>query len=433
MIPNEKTTDEPFSDPIDQFFAKYYGSFPGILTGRSMIWRSARLRKIHLLFQNEDWERCAVLKDHLTQGEIQNGRGVVKIPGETFEMEVERMDQFDPLISIERLRYVRNRHDRSNNMSINPNNGASHRPISDHLNRSHWVGSAADEKDLQEETVRLVKNPSVNDVGMFCAYCGALGFEPEYDSVYICQRSVEQEKKAVDLAFILDPLLMGVRPSRGILALDAVGLLEKMFPDLSKAKNGKRKWASPDTFPSNLRRCDSLIDGDVAMKLAILLRNVSKDVTRSVAKYGLPAESISKIVFLVDAKTIQYTDGWTDSAVKRISEKIEFKWFDEMAQILAWEQPVHRRFSFSESMSRLKNRIEQIRNSSLYEFTLAINGNDLIRLGMKPGKGLGDLLKLLSHRVELGELANEHPILELEARKLIGSYAKSKSVHTSDA
>ena len=67
--------------------------------------------------------------------------------------------------------------------------------------------------------------------------------------------------------------------------------------------------------------------------------------------------------------------------------------------------------------------VEQIlaENACLSLKTLAISGNDLIRLGYKPGRELGDALQRLLDAVIDGEIPNDREALLEQANKLLES------------
>ena len=59
------------------------------------------------------------------------------------------------------------------------------------------------------------------------------------------------------------------------------------------------------------------------------------------------------------------------------------------------------------------------KNECISISTLAVNGNDLIAIGMKPGKMIGEMLNHLLDRVIRGKLDNDRDVLLTYVKKKI--------------
>ena len=77
----------------------------------------------------------------------------------------------------------------------------------------------------------------------------------------------------------------------------------------------------------------------------------------------------------------------------------------------------HRLFKYDETERMAKKMIED--EDCLSLASLQINGNSLIRLGMKPGKKIGEVLNLLLDEVLSGKIKNDTLSLEQEAASII--------------
>lgn len=148
----------------------------------------------------------------------------------------------------------------------------------------------------------------------------------------------------------------------------------------------------------------------------------SEEITQKIlTRLKLDNNTKSKVTKLVKIHDVQIED--TDTAVKRClnkhSPEIYFMLLKlKRADTLAQAPQYHDRLKYLDS---IKKRAENIINEdgcfSLKK--LCINGNDLIKMGMKPGKKLGKTLDILLEEVMSGNLPNDRDILLTEASKLL--------------
>ena len=76
----------------------------------------------------------------------------------------------------------------------------------------------------------------------------------------------------------------------------------------------------------------------------------------------------------------------------------------------------------SETLVAIPRTVRELRESDacLSLRTMQLRGDDLIALGVRPGKQIGSILAALLERVLDGELPNEHDALLAAAKQLIG-------------
>ena len=103
-----------------------------------------------------------------------------------------------------------------------------------------------------------------------------------------------------------------------------------------------------------------------------------------------------------------YTPDWSNAAVRRFMVKIKIEYFDDLIDLrLAdmygkYNQDVRKHDSEAcRLLIELSKRVRELNNQSsvLSLKDLQINGDDLIKLGIKPGKQIGLILKDLFEEV----------------------------------
>lgn len=163
---------------------------------------------------------------------------------------------------------------------------------------------------------------------------------------------------------------------------------------------------------------------DIILKLALLFQHIGEDEEAS-AKI---AETVFKNIKITNAEGIKSSD------VKDILELIRF----QNMRIEENEKEVIKAISLLHGGKKQFERlleIKKIHGKKTFEIEkvfsevankkicttikdLDINGNDLIKIGFKPGKTLGETLNLLLNKVLEKELQNDKNILIKEAIKL---------------
>ncbi|MDS0525778.1 HD domain-containing protein [Clostridium sp. SHJSY1] len=183
----------------------------------------------------------------------------------------------------------------------------------------------------------------------------------------------------------------------------------------------------------------NLIEGELQLKLAMLLHDLGKVNTRTIDDYGIahyyghPNESVyiaEKILkrLKYDNDTIEkvltlvkYHDSELRSKksikkmLNRIGEDllrdlIKVKWADILAQNLVYAKD---RLTNLVKVEQKLNEIVKAKECFSIK-DLAVNGRDLIDLGIKPGKEIGIILnRLLDYVIEDNSLNNKESLLEI--------------------
>lgn len=140
-----------------------------------------------------------------------------------------------------------------------------------------------------------------------------------------------------------------------------------------------------------------------------------------------PGETVKKVSHLVREHMFFYESAWSDAAVRRFIRRVGAENIDDLfdlrlADIYGMshhegdENPSaeNRTSNENKSLDELKGRIEKVlsQNSALSLKDLAIDGNDLIAIGMNPGKKIGIALK------EILEVVTENPEMNMREKLL---------------
>lgn len=258
-------------------------------------------------------------------------------------------------------------------------------------------------------------------------------------------RNISAERIQVELV----KLLVSSHPDYLRVAYDT-GVTKIIFPEFDKAME------TPQQHPHHQynvgeHTLHSLngVEADKHLRLAMLFHDIGKPETLTVDEEGIThfhnhaivGEKLTKSILkrlkfdndTIDtvSKLVRYHDygngvnpdmRMVRRAVNKIGENIfpllfPVKYADLMAQ------SEYRRQEKLDTLEKWKALYEQIvaQNECVSLKTMAVTGSDLIAIGMKPGKELGDMLNTLLNLVLENPQNNTKEFLLLEAKKRIES------------
>lgn len=239
-------------------------------------------------------------------------------------------------------------------------------------------------------------------------------------------------------------IILSNNPSTGILQLKNVGALDFIIPELKSTYNFNQHNPNHhlDVFEHSLKVLENT-PKKLSLRLAAIFHDIGKPDTFSEDESGVghfynhekrsmeitekilkrmkySNKVIDKTLKIIDEHMTVYNDEFSDKAVKRLMKRLEPISIDDLvafqiADIKATANPE----KFKHVVA-LKNRVESIKNKKepLAIKDLAINGNDLIDLGVPEGKQIGNILNYLfeivlekpefNQRNKLLSLANEY-------------------------
>ena len=260
--------------------------------------------------------------------------------------------------------------------------------------------------------------------------------------------SLSSERISIELR----KLLSAARPSVGFRIMQNLGLLDKILPELNALVGIEQpfKYHHQDAFNHTLLVLDASanMDMDLDMRMAALVHDLGKAKTQkkeadgNIHFYGHQIVSkhqfldiserlklssagfdIERIALVVEHHMEPLTDYVSDKSVRKFIRKVgvdrafdivEFRVADKRGGVNA--DNIEWVFQFRKRMQDILTRKEPL---SIRD--LAINGNDLIRIGFLPSRKIGDTLNLLLEKVMEDPSFNTRETLEALALKELSS------------
>lgn len=242
-------------------------------------------------------------------------------------------------------------------------------------------------------------------------------------------------KERIQVEF--NKILLSDKPSIGLDLLEEVGLLEILFPDLAKCVGYDQKTPYHNkTLFDHIKSVVDMTEKDLPLRMAGLFHDIAKPLCLSIDEnnlghfyghdilgakmaeeilrdYKYPKKFISQVKLLIE-EHMKVAGKMSDKALRRQIKRLGEENIDPLYGLLVAD-----RLSTVEdrNISDLDYNIERIHfilenNSEILKKSfLAINGNDLMTLGFKEGKIIGEILKYLNELVIDQPEKNEKEIL----------------------
>lgn len=307
--------------------------------------------------------------------------------------------------------------------------------------------------DLNSKIIRSVGNPDDRfredalRLMRGVRFAFKLGFEIE-DSTY---KSIVKNSKLINEISserIRDEFMKIVnedKSSYGIELLRKTEILSNIIPELVTCLGVEQnKYHSLDVYHHLLLSLDS---ADKKVKLAALFHDIGKPQTKDgehffghekvgaeityeiLNRLKFPNEQIEITCKLINLHLFHYEPSWSDSAVRRFLRKVGDKDTLELLFLLriADEKgnPISN-YDF-DNLSQLKSRIDSIEEKDRYLKLkdLSINGNDLLKIGYKKDRKLGEALELLLDKViDNPNLNNRKDLISIAKKNLFDTGEK---------
>ena len=302
--------------------------------------------------------------------------------------------------------------------------------------------------DIKRKVIRTVGNPleRFSEDGLrpvrAVRFSAQLGFEIERDTLKaISEPEILKKTSGISLERFRDELLKlmkAEKPSAGLKLMEESGILDIFIPEFKKCRGciqgDFRGYHQFDVLDHLFYACDGAPASKQNVRLAALFHDIGKpDVKRVIPTpqgdqftfYNHEAKSqqitkeilfrlkfsnaeIANICHLVVNHMFNYTQDWTDAAVRRFLAKIHEENLEDLydlrlADIYGMNNaPVRGQDSRTIALlNELKDRIskETEKNSVLSLKQLAVNGKDLMKNGISAGKDLGFVLNQLLETV----------------------------------
>jgi tRNA nucleotidyltransferase/poly(A) polymerase len=231
----------------------------------------------------------------------------------------------------------------------------------------------------------------------------------------------------------IEKIIASAKPSRAFLLMEQTGLLKLFLPELAVCRGIEQKgYHRFDVLEHTLLACDYTAEKEYPqdVRIAALLHDTGKVSTRKLDETGgdgtslwtfyrheaesekiartvlsrlrYPNTFIDSVCHLVKEHMFHYTDEWSDAAVRRFIVRAGEENLTKMymlrradAYATAASQPP------PDFLLPLARRAEKaLKESRVFSLKdLAVSGNDLMAIGIKPGKNLGIILNELLETV----------------------------------
>ncbi|MCL2410402.1 MAG: HD domain-containing protein [Treponema sp.] len=296
-------------------------------------------------------------------------------------------------------------------------------------------------KDIKAKIIRCVGNAEerFNEDGLrpmrAVRFAAQLGFEIETNTqnaiggvLEVCAK-VSWERVREEIGKILASPV----PSKGFRLMEETGLLELFLKELADCRGIEQKgFHQFDVLDHSLLACDFAASKNYShdLRLAALFHDVGKPPARKIDESGgsmnavwtfyrheefsasmcqkilsrlrYPNIVISNVCHLVKEHMFQYSDNWSDAAVRRFIARAGEANLESLYQLrradgfgFAGKEPDCR------SLINLIDRVNSVKKSG-QAFTLkdlAVSGKDLMAIDIPSGKTLGIILKQLMETV----------------------------------
>ena len=221
-------------------------------------------------------------------------------------------------------------------------------------------------------------------------------------------------------------LVQSDHPIRGLLCMHKTGVLEIVLPELA-AGNGVKQGGNhhQDVLMHCFEVCQSSVKltNRLEVRLASLLHDVGKsfvveehevrntfynhdlvgaELTRQILKrLKASNEQIQTVSNLVRNHMFNYQNNWSDSAVRRFINRVGIEHLGMLFCLRLSDQMAIWGKADTRLLEELESRIQKIIDDrdALSVKDLAVNGNDLMQIGIPKGKRIGDTLHFLLETV----------------------------------
>lgn len=300
-------------------------------------------------------------------------------------------------------------------------------------------------KDILSKIIRTVGNPveRFSEDGLRTVravrFAAKLGFQIDEATFFAIPMCLEKTK-SVSIERFRDEfckMLLSPKPSLALRLMEHTGIMELFLRELLTARGciqaDFRKFHTYDVLDHLYTACDAstiYAKGNLIIALAALFHDIGKVQAKKVTDEGkitfynheiysekicrsimtrlkFSNEQIENVCHLVKEHMFHYESNWSDGAVRRFivrvgKENIEKLFALRMCDVYGKDgkEPS----SNDENMillDELKNRIanELETSNALTLKSMAVNGNDLMKSGIKEGKKIGIILNLLLEKI----------------------------------
>ena len=252
-----------------------------------------------------------------------------------------------------------------------------------------------------------------------------------------------------------DKIVASPRPSVALRLMEQSGLLRLILPELAECRGVEQKgFHRFDVLDHSLLACDyaARLEASRPVRLAALFHDIGKPGTRRLDESGVwtfyrhekvsaalaldiglrlryPNALIKSMVHLIEEHMFHYDDSWTDAAVRRLIIRVGKENLEDMYALRRSDAYATAGVESPGLLAPLVDRVDGVlaRDNALSLRDLAVSGEDLMGIGVKPGKRMGIILgELLETTLEDPALNTREKLLEI-AGKLNERYGAGSS------
>jgi len=312
-------------------------------------------------------------------------------------------------------------------------NGLFYDPLTEKIH--DWVGG---EKDLRAKIIRTIGTPeerfAEDHLRLLRAvrFAAQLGFEIE-PQTFAAVKSLAPKIKLISAERVRDELLKLLRPphgARGLVLLRESGLLEQILPELAATISCEQ---SPDFHPEGtvfehikLMLGKLPADSNELLPWAVLFHDVAKPLTAerdaetgAIHFYG--HEKVGAEMARAILNRLRFPKKQIDEIVTCVLHHMQFKDVKQMRKATLRRLLLRETFPLELELHRL-DCLGSHGDLELYDFLIQqaeelkkkpairpplLTGDDLIKLGMKPGPAMGALLNEIREKQLADELTTK--------------------------
>ncbi len=307
--------------------------------------------------------------------------------------------------------------------------------------------------DIKNKIIRTIGNPveRLTEDGLrslrACRFAAQLNFEIEVSTIKAINNTLKGIKNLSNerIRDELIKILQSDNPVYGIELLKETGILKIVLPELYDCIGiEQREMHSFDVYYHSIYCCAGASKNNLTLRLAALLHDLGKVPAKKINSEGLlifhgheiysaeiakkictrlkfPNKIINDICHLIKHHMFNYTEEWTDSAIRRFISRVGKEYIENLMSLRKADS--FGRCNKKESNENLKSFIkritEMLNKENVYSIKdLKITGKNIIeKLNLKPGPVVGVILEYLLSSILEDPVLNEYnKLLELSVK-----------------
>jgi putative nucleotidyltransferase with HDIG domain len=307
-------------------------------------------------------------------------------------------------------------------------------------------------KDIRNRLIRTVGDPleRFGEDGLrplrAVRFASQLGFSIDPDTLSAVKPSLETFKR-VSWERIRDEfqkIMLSPQPSIGLRLLESTGMLEIIAPELLPCRGFIQKGMHVFDVLDHLFAAADASLPRLEVRLAALLHDIGKPRTASFDESGTPSfhghekvsasmartflrrlkfsnEVVEKVLRLIEHHMFNYTEAWTDAAVRRFLARVGPDLLEELFCVrVADSAAILGIAPEPRALNEFRSRIEGLLagDSALRIKDLALGGEELAAMGVPRGPLMGEILAELLETVLDDPDQNEPERLKIIAENL---------------